>query len=174
MAEELKGRGLGSLLAAWRDGAFDRLREMVMAAKPAPNGHVNLIVKQTPRGWVAAANPRGGGGAGVRFFRADLEIDPDYPDFPEPANIRDVLNDLYDPTEAEPITPRIGDSVILYVDTSATETPQMRPRLIYTVIAGPGGLNDFPEASTRLVWFNPTGGANSAGFAAVMTQTGIW
>lgn len=68
MAEELKGRGLGSLLAAWREGAFDRLREMVLAAKPAPAGHVNLTVKQTPRGWVAAANPRGGGGGLSKFL----------------------------------------------------------------------------------------------------------
>jgi len=49
----LKG-GLGSMLRAWRSGIFETMRKMVLASQPAPGGHVGLIVKQTPVGWVAA------------------------------------------------------------------------------------------------------------------------
>ena len=129
----------------------------------------NIVVSLTERPGDAVE-----AGEGVRFFRADLVIDPAYPDFPEAADIRAALNDLYDPGAAEPITPRVGDSVILYVDTNPGGTAQMRPRLIYTIIKGPGSLTDFPESATRMVHFNPSGGANSAGYAAYMGQTGIW
>jgi hypothetical protein len=112
--------------------------------------------------------------AGVRFFRAEMTIDPEYPDFPAPADIRAALDDLYDPDAAEPITPQVGDSVVMFVDTNPSGTAALRPRLIYTIVAGPGFLGDWPESSTRIIRFNPDGGATSSGYAAIMTQTGIW
>ena len=117
----------------------------------------------------------GGGGGSVRWVRGDLVIDPPYPDFPDAADIRLALDEVYD-DEADPlITPRIGDSVLLYVDTTPDASPTMRPRLIYTIMAGPGSLTDFPASSTRVVHFNPANpAAPSAGYAAVMTQAGIW
>jgi hypothetical protein len=56
----------GSIKTEITSDRLEALRKSTLANRPAPSGHVNAKIRQTPTGWTIEASPKGGGAASAR------------------------------------------------------------------------------------------------------------